>query len=60
MVQEIYQVSPRSEGERMSEQRVCEECGYPLCGDCGLCSWHCPDKHCECPDTWHYEEDEDQ
>lgn len=40
---------------------VCLICGYPLCSDCKLCGWHCSDElQCECPDTWHFEEDDDQ
>lgn len=40
--------------------KQCPTCGYPLCSDCSLCSWHCPAGHCECPDNWmDYEEDDE-
>ena len=38
---------------------ICGNCGYPLCDDCGLCSWHCSDSNCECPDEYYIEDDED-
>jgi len=39
---------------------VCKLCGYPVCSDCSLCSWHCNAAQCECPEPWEYDDEDDE